>query len=123
MYRVQPGGARNDPGTSIAPLVTTRRVNRLPPRYRPLVGMLASPSRLAEGQWRVMSADSASIEAIVAAGGEVRLIPIRLPQRNEESIEMLLHTVLQFDGLLFSNHSSDAGSHLYSRKHQPRTGK
>lgn len=53
-----------------------------------------------------MSTDLASIEAVLAAGGEVRLIPLRLPYPGEDAFEMGLHTVLPFDGLLFTCNDS-----------------
>ena len=102
MYRIQLSDAGDDLGTIIATLVTTQQASLLPPRYRPLIGMLASPSTSVDGQRQVMSTDLASIEALLAAGGEVRLIPVRLPAAGEEAFELVLHTVLQFDGLLFS---------------------
>jgi hypothetical protein len=110
MYRIQLPDAENDLGTIIATLVTTQQAGLLPPRYRPLIGMLASLSTSVDGQRQVMSTDLASIEAILAAGGEVRLIPVRLQAFGEEPFELVLHTVLQFDGLLFS--CSDADPHL-----------
>src|SRR5713101_4224207 len=102
MYRIQLSDAEDDLGTIIATLITTQQASLLPPRYRPLIGMLASPSTSVDGQRHVMSTDLASIEAVLAAGGEVRLIPVRLPSAGEEAFETVLHTVLQFDGLLFS---------------------
>src|SRR6266851_3720267 len=112
MYNAQQSGAREDLGTTIATLVTTQQAGLLPPRYRPLIGMLASPSTSVDGQRHVMSTDLASIEAVLAAGGEVRLIPVRLPAAGEEAFELVLHTVLQCDGLLFSCSGSDADPHL-----------
>jgi len=121
MYRTQPPDAGDDLGTIIATLITTQQVGLLPPRYRPLIGMLASPSTSVDGQRHVMGTDLASIEAILAAGGEVRLIPVRLPVAGEEAFELVLHTVLQFDGLLFS--CSDVDPHLDSREdHAPLEG-
>jgi gamma-glutamyl-gamma-aminobutyrate hydrolase PuuD len=102
MYRIQLSDAGGDLGTIIATLITTQQAGLLPPRYRPLIGMLASPSTSVDGQRQVMSTDLASIEAVLAAGGEVRLIPVRFPTAGEEAFELVLHTVLQFDGLLFS---------------------
>jgi len=101
MYYTQQSGARDDLGTTIAALITTQQPGLLPPRYRPLIGMLASPFTSVDG-WQVMSTDLASIEAVLAAGGEVRLVPVRIPSTEEEAFELVLHTVLQFDGLLFS---------------------
>jgi hypothetical protein len=94
MHCAQPSSARDDPGTTIAALITTQQPGLLPPRYRPLIGMLASPSISVDGQRQVMSTDLASIEAILAAGGEVRLVPVRLPSTREETFELVLHTVL-----------------------------
>src|SRR5947209_17407142 len=114
-------GAGDDLSTTIASFVTTRGTCRLPPRYRPQIGMLASPSTLADGQWPVMSADLASVEAILAAGGEVRFIPTRLPSRDEDAIEMVLQAVLPFDGLLFAGSQSDVDPRLYGHLPHPRT--
>ncbi len=112
MYRTQPSDAGDDLGAIIATLITTQQVGLLPPRYRPLIGMLASPSTSVDGRRHVMSTDLASIEAVLAAGGEVRLIPVRLPAAGEEAFELVLHTVLQFDGLLFSRSGSAVDPHL-----------
>src|SRR6266704_5962396 len=121
MYRIQLPDAGDDLGTIIATLVTTQQAGLLPPRYRPLIGMLASPSTSVDGQRQVMRTDLASIEAVLAAGGEVRLIPVRLPVAGEEAFELVLHTVLQFDGLLFS--CSDVDPHLDSHEdHAPLEG-
>jgi Peptidase C26 len=117
MYRIQLPDAEDDLGTIIATLVTTQQAGLLPPRYRPLIGMLASPSTSVDGQRHVMGTDLASIEAILAAGGEVRLIPVRLLAAGEEAFELVLHTVLQFDGLLFS--CSDVDPHLDCRENHP----
>jgi gamma-glutamyl-gamma-aminobutyrate hydrolase PuuD len=114
MYYTQQSGTRDDPGTTIATLITTQQPGLLPPRYRPLIGMLASPSTSVDGRRRVMSTDLASIEAVQASGGEVRLVPVRLPSTGEEPFELVLHTVLQFDGLLFS--CSALGPQLDSRE-------
>src|SRR6266702_2649661 len=121
MHCAQPSGARDDLSTTIAALITTQQPGLLPPRYRPLIGMLASPSTSVDGRRQVMSTDLASIEAVLAAGGEVRLIPVRLPVAGEEAFELVLHTVLQFDGLLFS--CSDVDPHLDSHEdHAPLEG-
>ncbi len=119
MYRIQLSDAGDDLGTIIATLVTTQQACLLPPRYRPLIGMLASPSTSVDGQRHVMGTDLASIEAVLAAGGEVRLIPVRLPAAGEEAFELVLHTVLQFDGLLFSCSGSAVDPHLDSREDHP----
>src|SRR5216683_2130226 len=112
MSRTQLSDAGDDLGTIIATLVTTQQASLLPPRYRPLIGMLASPPTGVDGQRQVMSTDLASIEALLAAGGEVRLIPVRLPVAGEEAFELVLHTVLQFDGLLFSCRGSAVDPYL-----------
>src|SRR6266849_9809080 len=117
MSRIQLSDAEDDLGTIIATLITTQQASLLPPRYRPLIGMLASPSTSVDGQRHVMSTDLASIEAILAAGGEVRLIPVRLQAFGEEAFELVLHTVLQFDGLLFSCSDSDVDPHLDGHEH------
>ena len=123
MYRIQLPDAGDDLGTIIATLVTTQQASLLPPRYRPLIGMLASPSTSVDGQQQVMSADLASIEAVLAAGGEVRLIPVRLPAAREEAFELVLHTLLQFDGLLFSCSDSAIDPHLDGHEnHAPLEG-
>ena len=123
MSRIQLSGAGDDLGTIIATLVTTQQASLLPPRYRPLIGMLASPSTSVDGQQQVMSADLASIEAVLAAGGEVRLIPVRLPAAREEAFELVLHTLLQFDGLLFSCSDSAIDPHLDGHEnHAPLEG-
>ena len=114
-------GAEDDLSTTVASFVTTQGTCRLPPRYRPQIGMLASPATLADGQWPVMSADMASVEAILAAGGEVRFIPTRLPSRDEDAIEMVLQAVLPFDGLLFAGSQSDVDPRLYGQLPHPRT--
>lgn len=106
-------GAEDDLGAAIAALVTDQRPERLPPHYRPLIGMLASPATLAEGQRRVMGTDLASIEALLGAGGEVRLIPLRFPHQAEDPFELVLDAVLAFDGLLFSTSTSDVDPHWY----------
>jgi gamma-glutamyl-gamma-aminobutyrate hydrolase PuuD len=54
----------------------------------------------------------ACIEAIVASGGEARLIPVRLPSPDEHAFELLLDTVLQCDGLLFSGSASQLDPRL-----------
>jgi len=123
MYDVRPGGVRDALGTTIASLVTDQQARRLPPRYRPLIGMLASPSTLASGQWRVMSADLACIEAVQGAGGEVRLLPLRLPHAEEDAIEMVLQAVLPFDGLLFAGSDSDVDPRLYGQMPHPQTAR
>jgi gamma-glutamyl-gamma-aminobutyrate hydrolase PuuD len=117
MYRIQLSDVEDDLGTIIATLVTTQQAILLPPRYRPLIGMLASPSTSVDGQRHVMGTDLASIEAILAAGGEVRLIPVRLQAFGEEAFELVLHTVLQFDGLLFSCSDSAVDPHLDGHEH------
>ena len=104
-------GVENDLGDAIAALVTDQQPTRLPPHYRPRIGMLASPATLAQGQRRVMGADLASIEALLRAGGEVRLIPIRLPQQAEDPFELVLDAVLAFDGLLLCTSTSDVDPH------------
>src|SRR5713226_1383377 len=119
MSRIQLSDAEDDLGTIIATLITTQQAGLLPPRYRPLIGMLASPSTSVDGQRHVMSTDLASIEAVLAAGGEVRLIPVRLPSTGEEAFELVLHTVLQFDGLLFSCSGSAVDPQLDSRQDHP----
>jgi gamma-glutamyl-gamma-aminobutyrate hydrolase PuuD len=119
MSRTQPFSARDDLDTVIATLVTTQQVGLLPPRYRPLIGMLASPSTSVDGQRQVMGTDLAGIEAVLAAGGEVRLIPVRLQAFGEEAFELVLHTVLQFDGLLFSCSGSDVDPLLDRREDHP----
>jgi gamma-glutamyl-gamma-aminobutyrate hydrolase PuuD len=119
MYRIQLPDAGDDLGTIIATLITTQQAGLLPPHYRPLIGMLASPSTSVDGQRHVMSTDLASIEAVLAAGGEVRLIPVRLQAFGEETFELVLHTVLQFDGLLFSCSGSDVDPRLDSREDHP----
>ena len=121
MYRIQLPDAEDDLGTIIATLVTTQQASLLPPRYRPLIGMLALPSTSVDGQRHVMGTDLASIEAVLAAGGEVRLIRVRLPAAGEEAFELVLHTVLQCDGLLFS--CSDVDPHLDGHEnHAPLEG-
>lgn len=105
----------------IATAVTAQPPSPLPPRYRPLIGMLASPSRRADGDWQVMGADATCIEAVLAAGGEVRLVPLRSPRREEDPIELVLQTVLEFDGLLFPGSSSDVDPRLYSQQPQAQT--
>ncbi len=117
MYYAQQSSARNDLGATIAGLIIAQQPGLLPPRYRPLIGVIASPSSLVGGQRQVMSTDLASIEAVQASGGEVRLVPVRLPAAGEEAFELVLHTVLQFDGLLFS--CSDVDPHLDSREDHP----
>ena len=112
MHCAQPSGARDDLSTTIAALITTQQPGLLPPRYRPLIGMLASPSTSVDGRRQVMSTDLASIETVLAAGGEARLIPVRLQASGEEAFELVLHTVLQFDGLLFSCRGSTVDLHL-----------
>lgn len=79
MLLAQQRGSRDELETTIARLITTPQQAPPGPGYRPLIGMPASASILADGQWRAMSADAASIEAVIAAGGEVRLIPLRFP--------------------------------------------
>ena len=123
MYRIQLPDAGDDLGTIIATLVTTQQAGLLPPRYRPLIGMLASPSTSVDGQRQVMRTDLASIEAVLAAGGEVRLIPVRLQAFGEEAFELVLHTLLQFDGLLFSCSDSAIDPHLDGHEnHEPLEG-
>jgi hypothetical protein len=102
MYCVQPSRLKDDPGTIIAALLATQpQVDTLPPRYRPLVGMLVAPCTLEDGRPYLVGADRACIEAVVASGGEARLIPVRLPSPDEHAFELLLDAVLQYDGLLF----------------------
>jgi hypothetical protein len=116
MHCTQPTGARDDLSTTIAALITTQQPGLLPPRYRPLIGMPASLWTNIDGQRHMMGTDLASIEAVLAAGGEVRLIPVRLPSTGEEVFELVLHTVLQFDGLLFSCSGNTVDPHLDSRE-------
>lgn len=52
MYCTQPYGARDDLGITIAALVASQQPDLLPTRYRPLIGMIASPSKLADGRSR-----------------------------------------------------------------------
>src|SRR6266566_9766321 len=123
MHCAQPSGARDDLSSTVAALITTQQPGLLPPRYRPLIGMPASPFTNVDGQRHVMGTDLASIEAVLAAGGEVRLIPVRLPSTGEEAFELVLHTVLQFDGLLFSCSDSAVDPHLDGHEnHEPLEG-
>jgi gamma-glutamyl-gamma-aminobutyrate hydrolase PuuD len=113
MYCVQPSGVRDDPGTIIAALLATQpQLDTLPPRYRPLIGMLVAPCTLDNGRPYLVGADMACIEAVVASGGEARLIPVRLPSPDEHAFELLLEAVLQCDGLLFSGGTSQLDPRL-----------
>src|SRR6266699_3582022 len=103
MYCVQPSRLKDDPGTIIATLLATQpQVDTLPPRYRPLIGMLVVPYTFDNGRPYLIGADTACIEAVVTNGGEVRLIPVRWPHADEQAFELLLEAALQCDGLLFS---------------------
>src|SRR6266567_520212 len=107
MYCVQPSRLKDDPGTIIAALLAAQpQVDMLPPRYRPLIGMLVASCTLDNGRLYLIGADTACIEAVVANGGEARLIPVRLPSPDEHAFELLLDAVLQCDGLLFSGSAS-----------------
>jgi putative glutamine amidotransferase len=121
MLLAQHPGSRDELETIIARLITTPQHAPLGPGYRPLIGMPASASILADGQWRAMSADAASIEAVIAAGGEVRLIPLRFPHPEEDAIELVLQAVLPFDGLLFPGSNSDVDPRLYHQLPHPQT--
>lgn len=104
MSRVPSYRVEDNLSTTIASLVTTQEGSRLSPSYRPLIGTVAFPTFLPRGgePELMMCADGASIEAVFAAGGEVRLIPIRPAHREEDAIDMVLQAVLPFDGLLFA---------------------
>src|SRR5258706_4251373 len=107
MYCVQPSGVRDDPAPIIGALLATQpHPDALPPRYRPLIGLLVAPGKLEDGRPYLVGADMACIEAVVASGGEARLIPVRLPSPDEHAFELLLEAVLQCDGLLFSGSAS-----------------
>src|SRR5712675_1597875 len=103
MHCTQPSRLKDDPGTIIAALLATQpQPDTLPPRYRPLIGMLVAPCTFDNGQPYLVGADVACIEAVVTSGGEARLIPVRVPHADEHAFELLLDAVLQCDGLLFS---------------------
>jgi putative glutamine amidotransferase len=70
-----------------------------------------------------MSADLACIEAVQGAGGEVRLLPLRLPHAEEDAIEMVLQAVLPFDGLLLAGSDSDVDPRLYGQVPHPQTAR
>lgn len=122
MYATQVRTSGDVDGSS-APLSGEQPVRRRPLRTRPVIGLLASSSTLAEGQWPVVSTDAACIDAVLSAGGDVRLVPIRLPQRGEDALEILVQTVLEFDGLVFAGSSSDVDPHLYGKIPEPKTAK
>ncbi len=121
MLSMQRRESRDELATDIARLISTPQQAPLTPGYRPLIGIPASASTLAIGGWRAMSADATSIEAIVAAGGEVRLIPLRFPHPKEDAIEVLLQAVLPFDGLLFPGSDSDVDPRLYNQLPSPQS--
>jgi gamma-glutamyl-gamma-aminobutyrate hydrolase PuuD len=115
MVSVQSYGVRRDDlGTVIAALITRQQSSFLPPRYRPLIGMLAtSSSSGARGQGGVMATDAACIEAILSSGGDVRLIPVQQPQPPyADAFAAVLDTVLTFDGLLFTGSSDDMATRV-----------
>src|ERR1700716_659617 len=98
MYCVQPSRLKDDPGTIIAALLAAQpQVDTLPPRYRPLIGMLVASCTLEDGRPYLVGVDMACIGAVVASGGEPRLIPVRLPAQDEHAFELLLEAVLQCD--------------------------
>jgi putative glutamine amidotransferase len=121
MVSTQRREGRDELATDIARLITTPQQAPLAPNYRPLLGIPASASTLAAGGWRTISADATSIEAVVAAGGEVRLIPLRSPQPEEDAIEVVLQAVLPFDGLLLPGSNSDVDPRLYHQLPSPQT--
>src|SRR5258706_6796503 len=122
MYCVQPSRLKDDPGTIIATLLATQpQVDTLPPRYRPLIGMLVAPCTLADGRPYLVGADMACIEAVVVSGGEARLIPVRWPHADEQAFELLSEAVLQCDGLLFSGRASQLEPRLDGRHDHGQT--
>jgi gamma-glutamyl-gamma-aminobutyrate hydrolase PuuD len=113
MYCVQPSRLKDDPGTIIAALLTTQpQPDALPPRYRPLIGMLVAPCTLDNGRPYLIGTDVACIEAVVTNGGEARLIPVRWPHADEHAFELLLDAALQCDGLLISGSACQLDLHL-----------
>src|SRR5258706_11943302 len=124
MYCVQPSGVRDDPATIIAALLATQpQLDALPPRYRPLIGLLVAPGKLEDGRPYLVGADMACIEAVVASGGEARLIPVRLPSPDEYAFELLLDAVLQCDGLLFSGSANQLDPRLDGRHDHGQTAR
>jgi hypothetical protein len=116
MNCAQPSHLKDDPGTIIAALLTTQpQCDTLPSRYRLLIGMLVVPWTFEHGRQYLVGADIACIEAVVASGGETRLIPVRLPSPDEHAFELLLDAVLQCDGLLFSGSASQLDPRLDGR--------
>ncbi|HEX6482837.1 MAG TPA: gamma-glutamyl-gamma-aminobutyrate hydrolase family protein [Ktedonobacteraceae bacterium] len=116
MYCVQPSLLKDDPDTIIAALLAAQpQVDTLPPRYRPLIGILVAPCTLDNGRPYLVGADIACIEAVVASGGEARLIPVRPPFPDEHAFELLLDAILQCDGLLFSGSASQLEPRLDSQ--------
>jgi gamma-glutamyl-gamma-aminobutyrate hydrolase PuuD len=113
MYRAQLPRLQDDPGTIIAALLDAQpQLETLPPRYRPLIGMPVAACTLEDGRLYLVGADVACIEAVVASGGEVRLIPVRPPHADEEVCDLLLDAVLQCDGLLFCGSACQLDPHL-----------
>jgi gamma-glutamyl-gamma-aminobutyrate hydrolase PuuD len=111
MARVLLCAAEDDLSTTIATLVMAQEARRLPLHYRPCIGMIAAPTLATDGHWPVMGAD----------GGDVRLLPLRLPARDEDAVEMVLNAVLPFDGLLFAGSASDVDPRLYGQRRRPCT--
>jgi|GEM_PF-6713106 len=102
--------------TTIARLIMTQHTSRLSPSYQPLIGIPATPAPLAESGWPMMSADRACIEGVMAAGGDVRLLPYRLRVSQEDALEEALHVVLSCDGLLFPGSDSVVDARHYGQE-------
>lgn len=102
--------------TLIAGLVMTQQSTRLSPDYRPLIVIPATPALLDESRWPVMSADQACVEAIFAAGGDARLVPLCSPEESEHALDEALRIVLACDGLLFPGSFSDVDPRLYGQE-------
>src|SRR5437588_10493021 len=116
MYCVQPSRLKESPGPIIAALLAAQpQLDTLPPRYRPLIGVPVASCTLENGRPYLVGVDTACIEAVVASGGEPRLIPARLPSPDEYAFELLLDAVLQCDGLLFSGSASQLEPRLDGR--------
>lgn len=113
MASVQSCGVRSDdPGVVVATLIARQQSSFLPPRYRPLIGMLATSSA-GEARGHVMGTDAACIEAALSSGGEVRPIPVQRPQPPQaDAFAMVLDAVLAFDGLLLTGSSDDMAARL-----------
>lgn len=116
MPPVQSAGVEDSLDTMIAGLVMTQQASRFSPDYRPLIVIPAIPALLAESRWPVMSADQACVEAILAAGGEVCLVPLCFPVESEHAVKESLRIVLTCDGLLFPGSFSDVDPRLYGQE-------